>query len=498
LESIALSLRAATAGLEVRDFRDELDVSRKYDLEVRYSPESRTSHKMLENFKIRSGSGALVPLSNIAQFSPAPGISEIRHKDRHRVVQITAQNEGRSAVEISEELQKKLSSLNLPKGYSITYGGHHEETAESFASLKLAYIIAFILIFTLLVTQFNSFFQPFAIMTALPLSLVGAMFGLLVTGNNFSIMSFIGLVGLSGIVVNDSIVLVDCINRMRKTGLNIFEAIVSAGQQRLRPIISTTVSTIGGILTLTITDELWEGLGVVIIFGIAFATVLTLVVVPVMYSLFENLGYYITSAFRGPRWPELPEGKTYYYSRLRHTKLLMNTIIVIQLLVLTGGAYFFLPKLTAVFGSTALRAPTVLKLVIEATVFYINLILQILGVLIFLMLPTWIVIVWMMGRRTKEEYYVDVVPHGVTVALPSEKFFLPADQIKMVSYSRIFGQITIDTGSRKLKVRNVVKDSKTPSKIPLKTWISNPVLSRAEIQRNMEELNGILIDMIRD
>jgi hypothetical protein len=310
-------------------------------------------------------------------------------------------------------------------------------------------------------------------------------------------MSFIGLVGLSGIVVNDSIVLVDCINRMRKTGLNIFDAIVSAGQQRLRPIISTTVSTIGGILTLTITDELWEGLGVVIIFGIAFATVLTLVVVPVMYSLFENLGYYITSAIRGPRWPELPEGTTYYYSRLRYTKLLMYIIIIIQLLIFTGGAYFFLPKLAAVFDSTALRAPTVLKLIIETAVFYISLILQILGVLIFLMLPTWVGITWMMGRRTKEEYYLDVVRNGATVALPSEKFFLPADQIKMVTYSRIFGQITIHTGSRKLRIRNVVKDNKTPSKTPLKTWIRNPVLSRAEIRRNMEELNGILMGMIR-
>jgi CzcA family heavy metal efflux pump len=497
LESIALSLRAATAGLEVRDFRDELDVSRKYDLEVRYSPESRTSSQMLENFKIRSGTGALVPLSNIAEFSPAPGISEIRHMDRRRIVRITAQNEGRSAVEISEELQKKLSSLDLPEGYSITYGGHHEETAESFASLKLAYMIAFILIFTLLVTQFNSFFQPFAIMTALPLSVVGAMFGLLVTGNNFSIMSFIGLVGLTGIVVNDSIVLVDCINRTRKTGLNIFEAILSAGQQRLRPIISTTVSTIGGILTLTITDELWEGLGVVIIFGIAFATVLTLIVVPVMYSLFENLGYYLTSAFRGPRWSEPPEGKCYYYSRLRHTRLLMYIIIVIQLLILTTGAYFFLPKLAVVFDSTVLRAPTALKFVIEAAVFYIGLVLQIAGVLILLMLPTWIGIVWMMGRRTKEEYYVDVVPHGLNVALPSEKFFLPADRIKMVNYARILGQITIDTGSRKLRVRKVVKARKTPSKIPLKTWIQNPVPTRSEIQSNMEELNVILVNLIR-
>ena len=110
-----------------------------------------------------------------------------------------------------------------------------------------------------------------------------------ITGNNFSIMSFVGLVGLTGIVVNDSIVLVDCINRFREQGLNIFDAIVAAGQQRLRPIISTTLSTIGGIITLTITDKLWEGLGVVIIFGISFATVLTLVMTPCLLMLGEWL-----------------------------------------------------------------------------------------------------------------------------------------------------------------------------------------------------------------
>ena len=174
---------------------------------------------MLEKVRIRSVSGALVPLSNIAQFSQGPGINEIRHEDRHRVVRITAQNSGRSAVEISKELKEKLAGFDLPGGYTFNFEGQYKETEESFASLKLAYLVAFVLIFTLLVAQFNSYLQPFAIMTALPLSIVGAMVGLLITGNNFTIMSFIGLVGLTGIVVNDSIVLVDCINRFRKSGI---------------------------------------------------------------------------------------------------------------------------------------------------------------------------------------------------------------------------------------------------------------------------------------
>ena len=225
--------------------------------------------------------------------------------------------------------------------------------------------MAFLLIFSLLVAQFNSFFQPFAIMTALPLSVVGAILGLLVTNNAFTIMSFVGLVGLTGIVVNDSIVLVDCVNRMRQTGLDIFAAIVSAGQQRLKPIISTTVTTIGGIITLTITDELWEGLGVVIIFGIALATILTLVVVPVMYSLFEGLGLQVSSAATGPLVLDPPQGRSFFFTRRRWAWLGLFLVLVVQAVVLAAGLSQLIPWISSQIQSAVFRAPTQLKLYIE-------------------------------------------------------------------------------------------------------------------------------------
>ncbi|MBW1984912.1 MAG: efflux RND transporter permease subunit, partial [Deltaproteobacteria bacterium] len=343
LNSVATGLRGATAGLKVRDFRDELDVSRKYDLIVRYLPEYRNSPQMLDKIKVRSQTGALIPLSNIAAFSQGAGVNVIRHSNRLRVVKATAKNEGRSAVEVTKDLKDNLADFKLPDGYVFNFEGDYKETEESFASLKLAYVIAFLLIFTLLVTQFNSYFQPFAVMMALPLSVVGAMFGLLVTGNNFSIMSFIGLVGLTGIVVNDSIVLVDCINRMRAEGMSIFNAIITGGQMRLRPIISTTLTTIGGIITLTITDKLWEGLGVVIIFGIAFATVLTLVVVPVMYSLFEGLGYHIKSALMGPRFKEPPQGKSFFFVRRSYVLPVIVIVAIVQVIFLYSGISSFGP-----------------------------------------------------------------------------------------------------------------------------------------------------------
>jgi preprotein translocase subunit SecF len=443
---------------------------------------------MLDKVKVRSASGALVPLSNIADFSQGPGINEIRHVDRRRVVRITAQNSGRSAVEITKEMKERLRDFKLPVGYSFDFEGFYKETEESFASLRLAYLVAFILIFSLLVAQFNSYFQPFAIMTALPLSIVGAMVGLLITGNDFTIMSFIGLVGLTGIVVNDSIVLVDCINRMRKRGMDIFDAIVAGGQQRLRPIISTTLSTMGGIFTLTIIDKLWEGLGVVIIFGIGFATVLTLVVVPVMYSIFEGFSAYMISAFRGTRLEEIPRRKGFYFSRRRFARFKLFFFILIQAGVLVAGANYFYPKFTGLIESVVFRAPTLLKVSIEILVFYIGLGIQAAGVLFLLLIPTWIGLAYLMGLRSTEERYVDVAEEGLIIIMPVEKILLSYNDVTKVSYSRLLNRITIKAGTRKLRIRRLIKTQKKPGKVSLKNWLATVAPSRSAIRKSMLDL----------
>ena len=492
LDMVAMGLRGATAGLDIREFRDELDVSKKYDLKVRFSPESRTSTMMLEKVKVRSRSGELVPLSNIAGFNQGPGINSIGHVDRRRVVRVSARNEQRSAVEITTDLKKILDEYKLPNGYAFDLSGEYHETEESFASLKLAYIVSFILIFTLLVTQFNSYFQPLAIMTALPLSIVGAMFGLLVTGNNFSIMGFVGLVGLTGIVVNDSIVLVDCINRMRDKEMSIFNAIIAAGLQRLRPIISTTLSTIGGIITLTITDELWEGMGVVIIFGIAFATVLTLMVVPVMYSLFEAFGYHVTSAFKGPRWKEPPAGQSFFFTRRRYARIWLFLIFIIQVAAIGSGIYYLAPMFMAIMESTVFQAPNMLKLVIEIVVFAIGIFLQGIGILFVLLLPSWIGLIYFMDRRTADEQYVDVTPEGFLVTSPVEKIFVPAEEIRRVSYSRFRNRLIIQAGRRRIKIKGVVEERKTPSKPPLRKWFATPAPGRSDISEGIGALKSAI------
>lgn len=499
LESIALNLRGATAGLDIREFRDERDVSKKYDLKVRFSPEARTSPSMLDHIKIRSDSGNLVPLSTIAEFSQEKGLNSIRHSDRRRIVRISANNRDRSAVEITTELMAKLNRLELPGGYKFDYSGEYEETAESFESLGLAYIIAAILIFTLLVSQFNSLAQPFAILSALPLSIVGAMVGLYITGNDFSIMSFIGLVGLSGIVVNDSIVLVDCINRKRKTGLNMFDAIIAGGQQRLRPIISTTVSTVGGILTLTITDKLWEGLGVVIIFGICFATVLTLIIVPVMYSIFEGMRYYIISAFRGPRWQEAPEGISFFFSRRRYARLGFGLAMVVQLLVLAVGIAQIFPGFADIFAQTTFQAPSLLKLAIEVTVFCIGMVLKATGILALLLIPTWAGLIFFMAKRSREGYFVDVTPKGVSVGSPVDRFFLKKEEISKIELVRFFPfvpSICIYAGRRRIIIRKLVAGNRIPDKKPLFAWLATTAPTRSEIRQGMTDLKKSLDTLV--
>jgi len=497
LDGVAMSLRGATAGLDVRDFRDETDVSRKYELKVRYSPEIRKSPSLVEKVKVRSQTGALVPLSNIADFSREPGINSIRHVDRGRVIRLTARNDGRSAVEVSEELQGKLKDFPMPDGYSFDFEGEFKETEESFASLKLAYIVAFILIFTLLVTQFNSYVQPFAIMTALPLSVVGAMVGLLVTENTFTIMSFIGLVGLTGIVVNDSIVLVDCINRMRKEGRDIFQAIVAAGQQRLRPILSTTLSTIGGIFTLTITDELWEGLGVVIIFGIGFATVLTLVVVPVMYSIFEGFGAHAAAALKGPRRADAPRGRAFFFTRRRYARVKLFIILLVQAGVLLAGAAWLLPNFTGKVDSFVLQAPTPLKIFIEGLVFWLYMGLEALGAAFVLLVPTWLGILYFRGLRSAETRYVDVTPEGVSVVQAGESLYFPAHEITGIRHSRLLGRLTLRAGGRKIRLRKLIRDGE-PRVVPsLRSWLGSRAPGRRQIRDGMTALREALEGLVR-
>ena len=185
-----------------------------------------------------------------------------------------------------------LAKLAVPNGVSVEYGGIEDEASESFASLGRAMMIGFVVIMIILSAQFQSFKQPLIIGLAIPLSFIGVIFGLMVTRVPFGIMAFFGVVALMGVVVNDAIVLIAYVNNLRKEGMRVREALIKAGRNRLRPIILTTVTTLAGMIPLSLNlaggAEYWRPLAVSLIFGLAVSSFLTLIVVPVLYSLIES------------------------------------------------------------------------------------------------------------------------------------------------------------------------------------------------------------------
>lgn len=234
--------------------------------------------------------GKQIPLNQLAnlEFRRAPGI--ITRYNLERTAILTADvEEGASLDEIVDAASQKLDSYSFPRGYSYYWAGEVEARQESFGGMQRAVLIALIAIFAILVLQFRSFTQPLIIYAAIPLAIIGSVLALLITGYTFSFTAFIGLTSLVGIVINNSIILVDYTNQLRESGEDIDQALQKAGETRFTPIVLTTLTTIGGLLPLTLAGgEMWAPLGWTIIGGLLMSTVLTLIVVPVLYRLLSS------------------------------------------------------------------------------------------------------------------------------------------------------------------------------------------------------------------
>jgi len=275
---IARTVRAAISGEVATTFREQDET---VDVVVRLRDDA------LDRIYLPSLSGAQIPLNQVAQIGFMGGYDRITHRDRRRTATIRADLEGRLTDAVLQELREALNDLHPPEGYAIEFGGETEQRDKPFRSLLRALIIAVIAIYGILVFQFNSFSQPFVILVSLPLAFIGAIGALFITGNHLGFMAFVGGVSLAGVVVNDAIVLIDFTNGLRRGDVPVRDAVVQAGQIRFIPVILTTVTTIGGLLPLTLRGgTLWAPMGWTIIGGLALATGLTLVIVPVLYSLF--------------------------------------------------------------------------------------------------------------------------------------------------------------------------------------------------------------------
>ncbi|MBN1351215.1 efflux RND transporter permease subunit [candidate division KSB1 bacterium] len=288
LVEIDRSVRACIMGMPVSTYRDQS--GKNYNIILRLPVGDKPRLSDFDKIYVASLSGAMIPLKQLATIEFKSSPMQINHYNLERSVTITADVTGGLSVDkVTKEIVSKLEKYPFPKGYRYYIGGELESREESFGGMQKAIIIAMLGIFGVLVLQFRSFTQPIIVYSAIPLALIGSIWALLITGYTFSFTAFIGLTSLVGIVVNNSIILVDYTNQLRHQGMDLIPALKESGETRFRPIILTTGTTIGGLLPLTLRGgTLWAPMGWTIIGGLLVSTFLTLVVVPVLYYLFES------------------------------------------------------------------------------------------------------------------------------------------------------------------------------------------------------------------
>ena len=318
---IAQTVRSAIQGVEADTYRSGED---EYDITVRLQPSDRATLESLATLTVTNTRGRQIPLTSVADIEEGTGFGSITRIDQTRVVTVSGDAApGYNGPDVLTRVQDALSEYRqgLPPGYTMEYTGGNEEQQESFGFLTTALAIGASLIFLILIIEFNSISAPFIIMAAVGLSLIGVLLGLILTRTPFNLFTFIGIIALAGIVVNNNIVLVDYIMQLRGRGSEKRDAIVEGGATRLRPVLLTALTTILGLVPLTFginvdfvgllanfapnfqigseNTQFWGPMGTAIISGLTFATFLTLVIVPVLYSVFDSVSLRVTEAFGG-------------------------------------------------------------------------------------------------------------------------------------------------------------------------------------------------------
>jgi hydrophobic/amphiphilic exporter-1 (mainly G- bacteria), HAE1 family len=293
---IGTALRTLVAGQTVGNWRAPDDQT--YDVNVRLAPAARTAPQDMAHLPFTVGSNAdgsprIVRLNQVATISEGTGPNQINRRDLTREVAISANVSGRSAGEVSADITKIMDSIALPPGYSYKFSGSTKDMAEAFGYAISALVLAVVFIYMILASQFKSFLQPLALMTALPLTLIGVVLALMMFHSTLSMFSVIGVVMLMGLVTKNAILLVDFAIRAREDGMERTEALLMAAKVRLRPILMTTLAMIFGMIplafALTEGSEMRAPMGQAVIGGVITSSLLTLVVVPVVYCYMDDL-----------------------------------------------------------------------------------------------------------------------------------------------------------------------------------------------------------------
>lgn len=292
-QDVSQALRSAVFGSEattIHTIGDDIDVVVKLDLNPLYDDPAETNEvtiDALQNLTLTSRTGETVPVSAIADISVRESSTAIAHDDGKRVVSLSSNlTEDGNAREILATFTNRLDEeVSIPEDVVVSYGGENEEANEAFVDMFLALIVGLILMLAILVLQFNSYRHTLYVLSIVPFSLIGIMVGLAITQKALSFPSIMGFIALSGIVVNNSILLIDQMNAKRRVNgdVSVKDAVIEAAVSRLRPILLTTLTTAIGVFPLTFASDLWAPLAYAIMFGLSFSVIITLLLIPIIY-----------------------------------------------------------------------------------------------------------------------------------------------------------------------------------------------------------------------
>ena len=295
-EKLAIyGLNNATASTFIRNRINGLTASRyredgeEYDIVVRYAEQFRGSLEDIENIKLYGSGGQTIRVKDIGEvvehFSPP----SIQHEDRQRVISVSLSLHDVALSEVVRDINKILDETEIPQGLTVIVGGSAEEQAEAFGDMGLLLLLIIVLVYIVLATQFESMRMPFIILLSLPFAFTGVFLALFITQTSLSLVGLVGAIMLVGIVVKNGVVMVDFTNLLHDRGLSINQAVINAGKSRLRPVLMTSLTTILGMMPLALGigegADIWKPMGIAIVGGLAFSTLITLVIVPVVYSL---------------------------------------------------------------------------------------------------------------------------------------------------------------------------------------------------------------------
>lgn len=290
MSTIVNSVKTFIEGGTATKYRESGDT---YDIYVRLEESYRKSPSDIENVSIVSPlTNKQIKLANIAKISETLGPEEIERKNRERILLLECNTLGRSMGKIVEDIKKELEKITIPSGITVNFGGAAEEQQKAFKDLFLLLILGIMLVYMVMAAQFESLLDPFIIMFAVPFTFTGVIFAFVLTKTTLSLVSFIGIVMLMGIVVNNAIVLISYMNILQGRGLSIEEAITTGGRDRLRPILMTTLTTIIAMVPMATFKgegaEIWKPLGITMVGGLGVSSFITLFFVPTIYAIFES------------------------------------------------------------------------------------------------------------------------------------------------------------------------------------------------------------------